>query len=154
MEIRIAKDEDVKIIMKFELELFMKWDEIDPIDKIDKNWFGSKEHRNKIIKVISNPSKRIFLAFRNEVCSGYLKAEIIEREPFLKKVGYISEAYIVKNMRRKHIGSKLLNKALEWFKENDILYTTVSTHSKDIEAIDFWEKKDYVEYNKFFKRKI
>ena len=93
-------------------------------------------------------------SFSNTGVSGYLKAEIREREPFLKKVGYISEAYIIKEARRKYVGSLLLDHALKWFRDNDIIWTTVSTHSKDEDAIAFWEKKGYIEYNKFFKRKV
>jgi hypothetical protein len=108
----------------------------------------------KTIACINDSTKRIFLALENNKCIGYLKAEISEREPFLDKVGYVSEIYILKEYRSKNVGSKLLDKALAWFKTNCITWTTVSTHSMDREAIDFWEKKGYKEYNKFFKKKV
>ena len=140
MEIRIAKKEDARIIMDFEFMLFKKWDSMDPIDKIDESWFKSKEHLKQTVNPINDASKRIFLAFENNKCLGYLKVEINEREPFLKKVGYVSETYVIEESRGMHVGSKLLDKALVWFKENNIAWTTVSTHSLDKEAIGFWEK--------------
>jgi ribosomal protein S18 acetylase RimI-like enzyme len=154
MEIRTAEKKDVKIVMEFEFELFQKWDRMDKIDMIDETWFNSNEHLKKTLKIIKDTSKQIFLAFEKNTCLGYLKAEISERELFLKKVGYVSEVYIITNARGKYVGSALLDKALEWFKKNNILWTTVSTHSKDVEAIGFWEKKGYKEYNKFFKMKV
>jgi len=154
MEIKIAKEKDAKIIMDFELSLFRKWDKIDPIDTIDESWFKSEKHLQRTIKFIKDDSKRIFLAFENNNCLGYLQVEINEREPFLKKVGYVSEIYIVEESRGRQLGSKLLDKALEWFREKGVVWTTVSTHSLDKEAIIFWEKKGYKEYNKFFKMKV
>ncbi len=154
MEIRTAKENDAKIIMDFELTLFKKWDNMDPIDKIDESWFNSADHLKRTLKFINDNSKKIFLVFEGEKCLGYLKTEINEREPFLKKIGYISEAYILEECRGKHIGTTLLDKALEWFRQNNITWTTVSTHSMDKEAIGFWEKKGYKEYNKFFKMKV
>jgi|TARA_B100001971_G_C18167977_1_gene525386 hypothetical protein len=153
MEIRTAKENDANVIMDFELTLFKKWDDMDPIDKIDENWFKSDDHMNRTLKFINDNSKKIFLAFEGDKCLGYLKAEINEREPFLKKVGYVSETYILEECRGKHIGTILLDKTLEWFKENNITWTIVSTHSMDKEAIGFWEKKGYKEYNKFLKMK-
>jgi GNAT superfamily N-acetyltransferase len=154
MDIRVADCNDSKIIMGFQFELFKKWDAIDPIDKIDKPWFNSKQHLEQTIDTINDNSKKIFLAFEKDRCIGYIKAEIIKREPFLKKTGYISEEYILAESRGRKAGSLLLKKALAWFKENDIRWSTVSTHSKDQSAIKFWKKKGYSEYNKFFKIKI
>jgi len=127
---------------------------MDPIDTIKDSWFKSHEHFKRTTNFVSDTTKKIFLAFEGKVCLGYLKAEINSREPFLKKVGYVSEAYIIKDSRGKGVGSKLLNKALDWFKENELIWSTVSTHSLDEEAIVFWEKKGYKEYNKFFKMKL
>ncbi len=154
MKIRTAGEDDAKLIMKFELKLFRKWDLMDPIDKIDESWFNSENHLERTLRTIKDFSKRIFLVFEGEKCAGYLKAEIKEREPFLKKTGYISETYILEGYRNRHIATLLLDKAIEWFRKNNISWTTVSTHSLDREAVRFWEKKGYKEYNKFFKRKI
>lgn len=154
MKIRTAKIEDVKTIMELDLSLFKKWDKIDRIDQIDRKWFESDAHHKRIIDSINDSSKKIILAFENDKCIGYIKAEVLEREPFLKKVGYVSEMYILEEYRNKHIGSKLLKNALTWFKKNNLCWTTVSTHSLDKDAIGFWEKKGYKEYNKFFKMKI
>jgi len=154
MKIRAAKEEDANVIMELEFVLFKKWDKMDMIDNIDKKWFGSKSHHKQTIDSINDPSKKIILAFKDDKCIGYLKAEIIEREPFLKKVGYVSETYVLEEYRNKHIGSKLLESALVWFKGNHLNWTTVSTHALDEDAIRFWEKKGYKEYNKFFKMNL
>lgn len=152
MKIRDASTEDIKQIMQLQSELFSKWDSMDEIDKIDNNWFLTKEHHKKIMEDIK--TKKIIVAEENNKVISYLKCEITEREPFLKKVGYISETYMIPEYRRQKIGTELLNKALEWFKENKLEWATTSTHSLDSEANDFWKRKNYKEYNNFFKMKL
>lgn len=151
MNISIASEKDVDDVMQLEYNLFKKWDAIDPVDKIDENWFNSKQHVRHVNNYIKNDSNRIFLAFEEKKCLGYLKSEIREREPFLQKVGYIAEVFIVPQSRGKQIGTQLLDKAQEWFRQNKITWSTVSSHTLDNEAIAFWEKKGYEDFNRFFK---
>ena len=132
---RIAKEEDIGAIMKIQFELFKVWDSMDEIDKIDNSWFFSNDHKERILGFLNSKTKRLYVAFLQKKIVGYLKAEIIEREPFLQKVGYISETYIVPQHRDKMVGTKLVKLALEWFKESGLNWTTVSTHSLDKQAI-------------------
>jgi ribosomal protein S18 acetylase RimI-like enzyme len=154
MKIKEATNEDATHLMELELMLFKKWDNIDLIDKIDLSWFNSKEHKKETIEYLNDKSKKTLLVFVDNNCIGYLKAEIIKRSSFLKKVGYISEIYISDKFRGNKLGTKLLEIALNWFKEKKLEWTTVSTHSLDNEALNFWKNKGYVEYNKFLKMKI
>lgn len=84
----------------------------------------------------------------------YLKAEIKEREPFLRPVCNIAETYVVKGQRRTGIATKLCLEAEAWAKNKGIRWMTVSTHSLDQEAIRFWEKRGYAEFNKDLKKYV
>ena len=151
---RIAKEEDIGAIMKMQFKLFKRWDSMDKIDKIDNSWFFSNDHKERILDLLNSKTKRLYVALFAKKIVGYLNAEILEREPFLQKVGYISETYIVPQHRDKMVGTKLVKLALEWFKESGLNWTIVSTHSLDKQAINFWGKQGYREFNKFFKMKL
>lgn len=154
ISIRIANENDLEILMNMEFELFKKWSSIDEIDKINSSWFFSSEHKEKTLKLLKSKKDRIYVAILDNKIVGYLKCHIKKREPFLKKVGHISEAFILERYRSKKIGTKLLDVALNWFRENGLIWTTASTHSLDTEANIFWEKKGYKEFNKYFKMRL
>lgn len=154
MQIKEASEADVQSLMNLELALYKKWDAMDKIDNINERWFLSENHKQSVISYLNSKSNKLFICLVDNKTVGYLKAEIKEREPFLKKVGHISETFIFPDFRGKKIGSELLSHALTWFKENKLIWTTVSTHSLDEEANNFWQRKGYKEFNKTFKMKI
>lgn len=154
VKIRLADMGDIETIMKFQFKLFSKWDSMDKIDEIDKDWFMTEKHQTHILEYIKDEKYRIYIALLNGKPVGYILCEIYQREPFLKKVGYIPEIYVLPDNRGKKIGSKLLNSALNWFKENKLIWAMVSTHILDKEANTFWERKSYKEFNKVFKIRL
>jgi ribosomal protein S18 acetylase RimI-like enzyme len=160
MKIRTANKNDINEIIKLKLTLFSKWDKTDPIDKIELKLFNSNKHKLFLEKEIKDKNKKILVALVKDNANnkqeyiGYIKAEIIQRELFLKKVGYISEIYIKNKYRHQEVATKLMNEIINWFKKEKIVWSTVSTHSLDKQAIQFWKKKGFCEYNKFFKAKV
>jgi ribosomal protein S18 acetylase RimI-like enzyme len=151
MEIAILVKQDIKDFAVLMLELYSKWDKIDPIDKINKDWFCSKKHYSYIHKLIKDRNCLILIAKESNNIVSYLIAFIKERQPFLQKVGDIAEAYTIPEYRKKGIVNTLTESAFDWFKKNKIKWFTVSTHSLDKEAISFWKKRGFVEFNKNFK---
>lgn len=154
IEIREARGGDVEQLMKLEKSLFSKWDELDPIDKIDVGWFGSESHKKYLTKVLKDNKNKIFVLIDNAKLVGYLKAHSFCREPFLEKVGYISELYVEKPYRSQGVGKQLVDEAIKWFKQQKLTWTTTSTHVLDSEAISFWRKRGYEEFNSFFKMRL
>lgn len=151
MNIRKLKNGEVKEIAPLMLSLYEKWDEIDPIDKINKKWFSSNKQYNYLKKMLMDKNKLFFVAEEDNKIIGYLLAEIEERKPFLQKAGYIAETYTKPSFRGKGIGSALFKKAIGWFDKKKIKWIMVSTHSLDNEAISFWQGRGFKEFNKFFK---
>ena len=143
--------EDVKEISELMLKLYLKWDKIDPIDKIDKSWFCSKKHYDYIHKLMKDKNCLILTAKEDDKIVSYLIAFVKERQPFLQKVGDISETFTLPSYRGKGAANKLTEEAFKWFKKNKLQWFTVSTHSLDEEAIAFWKKRGFSEFNKNFK---
>ncbi len=154
MMVRKLKKSDAGKIAPLMLELYKKWDKIDPIDKINKSWFYSKKLPGYVKKLIGNKNKLLLVAESGSEITGYLLAEVEERKPFLQTAGYIAETFVMPGHRGEGIASALLKKALEWLRKRKIKYAFVGTHSLDKEAISFWKKKGFKEFNKFFKLKL
>ncbi len=153
-EIRKAKLEDVQQLMKLEKSLFSRWDELDPIDRINRGWFHSESHKKHLTSVLKDSKNKVFVCVDKGDIIGYIKAHLFCREPFLERVGYISELFVEKPYRSQGVGKQLLDKAIKWFKQQKLKWTTVSTHLLDFEAISFWKKRGYEEFNTLFKKKL
>ena len=153
-EIREAKLEDIPQLMKLEKSLFSKWNEFDPIDKINIEWFSSEAHKKHLTDVLKDNRNKVFVSVNKDNIVGYLKAHLFCREPFLEKVGYVSELFVEKEYRSEGLGKRLLEEAIKWFKQQELKWTTTSTHLLDSEAINFWKRRGYEEFNTFFKRKL
>ena len=153
-EIREAKSEDIQQLMKLEKTLFSKWDELDTIDKISIEWFSSEFHKKHLTEVLKDTKNKVFVLVDKDNIIGYVKAHLFCREPFLERVGYVSELYVEKSHRSQGGGKRLLDESIKWFKQQKIKWTTTSTHLLDSEEISFWKKRGYEEFNTFFKMRL
>lgn len=153
-EIREAKLEDIQQLMKLEKSLFSRWDEFDPIDKINNEWFYSESHKKHLTDVLKDSKNKVFVLVDKNNIIGYVKAHLFCREPFLEKVGYVSELFVKKSYRSQGRGKQLLDETLKWFKQQKLKWTTTSTQLLDSEAISFWKKRGYEEFNTFFKMRL
>ena len=145
---------DISQLKHLRLALFSKWGEIDPADKIEKQWFLSSKHDSILKKMIGNQGTMLLVAEDGKKLIGYNLALKEIRQPFLKPIGSIEETYIVPEYRRMGIGKLFFEKTVEWFRRKKLKWSFVSTHSQDTEAIQFWEKINYREFNKTFKMKL
>ena len=154
MIIRKATEKDTQEILVMMKELFLTWDAIDPIDKIDESWFKSKDAIDFINQEI-NDKNMLFLIAEEKEIAGYLLAKI-ENRPALKEknLGLIDELYIKPNYRKQALGKQLTEKALEWFKEKNLKWTIVLTHEKDELANSYWKHMNYKDYNKKYCKEL
>lgn len=152
MKIRKLQSKDFSQMCHLMLALYSKWDRMDPIDKIDKKWFCSRKHYNYLKGLCRDKNMIILVAEEDSKIVSYMSAEVLEREPFLQKVGHLLEAYTLSEYRGRGIANRLLNSIYTWFKEKKIKWYTASTHSLDDSAILFWEKRGFKEFNKNFKK--
>ena len=152
MEIRLATPKDIPALMKMQLSLYRIWCTMDDMDKVDAKWFGSKEHEHYLEKALKH--SRIYIMVMEKEITGYLKCSLEEREPFLERRGMIEETFVMPDQRGKGIGGKLLDKAISWFKEENMKWVSVSTHARHEEANVFWKKKGFEEFNLVYKMKL
>lgn len=151
MHIREANEDDAKGIAPLMLDLYERWDRIEPVDRIDRDWFLSGKHIELLEKWITDEKRLSLIGEDDDMIIGYLMAEVLEREPFFQPVGCIDEAYNLPAYRGMGIGSRMFDRAMQWFEHRDVSYVLVDTHSFDKEAVRYWEGRGFEEFNKVFK---
>jgi ribosomal protein S18 acetylase RimI-like enzyme len=104
-----------------------------------------------------NPSALIYIAKDNEQIIGI--AVGIVRRCFLgiskiKKVGYLSEAYVSPAYRNMGIIKKMEGLLLDFFKKKGVSYVELSVLSKNEEAKKTWSALGYETYNEHMRKKL
>ena len=135
--IREAKEEDISKILKLFNDLIYSIKYVTEDDYFDFQEL-SLEKRYEYIRMYihSEDSKAIVVLEKNKII-GFILAEI--KDGFLKvskikKIGYISAAYILKEYRNKKVLKKLLEEIENFFKEKEIGYLELHVLSKNIIA--------------------
>jgi ribosomal protein S18 acetylase RimI-like enzyme len=115
--------------------------EIDSINEIDiKQYFRNFIENN-------DGKAKAYIAIINEQVVGYITVYIKNQPNYwvLKEVGDISGLMVNKKFRQKGIGTKLVMKAKEYFKERGIKYYTVFTSINNVNGISLYKNFGFKE---------
>ncbi|MBD3259539.1 GNAT family N-acetyltransferase [Candidatus Woesearchaeota archaeon] len=154
MKIRKLKKEDIKQVALLRYKLYLSWDSIDPIDKLDKKYFRSQKHYNLLNRWIKDRKRLILVAEEKGKIIAFFNSYIMERAPFLQKVGYMAEGYVDPKHRRQGTAAMLVTRTRDWFRKNKLKWIVLSTHSLDKGANRFWRNRGYKAFNIFYKKRI
>ena len=148
IEIKRAKEEDVKTLLEFSKKLneferrfYGNYKSFEEVKDFVRRFFEKGLKREKSIFLIAKiKGKAIGMAYGWEV----------KPLPFFKerRMGYIGEIWVEEKFRRKGVGKKLMEKMLEWFKERGIKWVRADVLSNNKEAIEFYKKLGFREFNK------
>jgi len=147
MEIRKIKESEIEQTIPLMQNLFSKWEKIDEYDKLDMEYFQGQDYIDFLKGWIKKSN--LIIAVENNEIIGFIDVEIKERPKLYqnKKEGHINLLYVKDEHRSKGTGKKLIEEALNIFKENNITFITVNTHALDKEANKFWQKRSFRAYN-------
>jgi len=156
MKIRKAKAEEVGQIADLQRELMLHE------KKIESTYFYniSKDARERFIefakKKIENRNSKLFVAIIDGKIVGYILGWIKERPPVfkLKKVGYISDCFVIEKFRGEGIGEKLAQRMLAWFKIKKLNYAELVVTSRNKLGFTVWKNLGFEEYRKIMRRKM
>ncbi|MBW2992290.1 GNAT family N-acetyltransferase [Candidatus Woesearchaeota archaeon] len=156
MIIRKANTKDISQLKKMKKDLFITWDKIDPMDKLDKKWFLSKDSDDYMKKLIDRKDAIYLVAEEKGVIIGFIYGFIEKRDPCLldKKTGFIDELYIEPEYRKKGLAKKLTNAVLKWFKSKNLRWSVVCTHAMDKPANSYWKNTGFEDFNIKYKIKL
>ena len=155
MKVRKARSEEIGQIADLQQGLMFREKKIDPtyydISKYAKEGFVEFAK-----KKIENRNSRLLVAIVDDKIVGYIFGWIKERPPVfkLKRVGYISDCFMIKEFRGKGIGEKLVQRMLAWFKTKKLNYAELVVTSRNKLGLTVWKDLGFKEYRKIMRRKI
>jgi len=142
MEIReLGKDDDLNALVQLSRDFFYEYESnhlyFFKIDKIEE-----ADIIDYFARFVGNDNRKTFLAVDGGAIIGYISVLIQEQAGYwkIKKVGHISGLMVHHNHRRKGVGRKLLQSAVDYFKEKGIKQYTLFTSVNNKCGIEFYEK--------------
>ena len=117
MHIRRAALDDLDAIEPLWKEMALFHQNLDPYFTIIPE--AETRHRTYMSELLQDESKRIFVADDGAKLLGYIMAEINAYPPIYEctEYGHIGAISITRAARRQGVGRKLLDVALDWFRE-------------------------------------
>ena len=143
--IRKATLNDLNNIQELNNKLFdLEIDNYD--DTLVKNWALSNDGRLYFEDLINNCF--VIVAEINNEIIGYLAGSINDKGAYEKiRYGEINNMYINENYRGLNIGKKLINEFKNYCVNNDINNLIVTASYKNNNAINFYKKNGFKEFN-------
>jgi len=140
MIIRKAKKKDIESIQKLDRESTMYH------KKFDKDFYTISEKWRKIkkdsqIKVIKSPTNLILVAEIDEKVVGYIWG--YEEKILNHKIGKIQELIVTLKQRGKGIGTELIKKMLDFFKERKCIISEIEVFVENLPTIQVYEKAGF-----------
>lgn len=127
----------------------------------DDYWdFGvlSEENISKHLSTfIGNSERKIFISRDDEKIVGFIAGEIIQCHlpiSSVKKIGYISGAYVLPEFRGKGIMKSLEKMVLDYFKQSGLKYAEVNFLSNNLIAKKSWEGLGYKTFREQARKEI
>jgi len=112
---------------------------------------------NKLKDDMADRSRRIFIAVENKKIIGFIAGEIIGcflPISKIKKVGYISGAYVDDEYRNKGIMKKLEKMITIFFKEHDLEFAELNVISNNFIGKKSWDKLGYNTFREQMRKKL
>lgn len=157
MEFREMRAEEIEHVAKLHNELAYF------IQKETKDDYWNFEILTTVIicehlkSFLNNQERKILIAKENETIIGFIAGEIVGCHlpiSTIKKVGYISGAYILDEYRGMGVMKNLEKLILEFFKNRGLDYVEVCFISKNQIARKCWDKLGYVVFREQARKKI
>jgi ribosomal protein S18 acetylase RimI-like enzyme len=102
---------------------------------------GEKLLKQKVENDLANSDIRVLLAEADDVIIGYVQGEVTSRSDYMPRtVGHVSLIYVLKQFRRKGVGTRLIKELCNFFNSNKAEHLTVRYIIGNKEAEDFWKK--------------
>ncbi len=143
--IRKAQINDLEYIQELNNELF-KLEKENYDSTLVSNWPLTEEGKNYFEDLITN--HYVVVAILNNEIVGYLAGTINEKGAYENiQYGEINNMFIKNNCRGYGIGKKLVNEFKTYCKENGIDNLTVTASAKNSNAISFYKKNGFEDFN-------
>jgi ribosomal protein S18 acetylase RimI-like enzyme len=92
---------------------------------------------------VDQDDRAAFIAVRDGEIVGYISVYVQEQSPYwsVKRVGHISGLMVRQDARREGIGTRLVERARDFFREQGVKYCTVYTAVANAQALAFYRNQ-------------
>jgi len=152
--IRKAKPEDLKSILKLNFALFKK--EYKEFDKtLDLNW-PTREGKNYFKDRIKKSDGFVEIVEKNKKIIGYLCGGICDRISYRKtaKCAELENMFIDKKFRNRGLGFIMTKDFIEWCKDKKVDYISTRASAQNKLSIKFYRNLGFKEYDLILEKKI
>lgn len=141
VKIRKAKKEDYKETIRLYADFVKKPNRYKNFDN------------DSFFKALKLPNFYIYLAEMEKKIVGFITYSIRTIVRYPKPIVEVGEFYVVPTLRRKGIGTKLTQKALDFARKNDCQYVFIASSKDRISAHKFYKTLGFDEYAYHYRRK-
>lgn len=138
MKIREANKKDLPQLQKLFLESQKHEASFDPEVVINEK--TPQRVKQLIDEIFRNPDRTLLVAENDGNIVGYI---LIIYSPGVTKSGWVGEIFITKDARRKGIGSKLMNTAINWLKQKGSRAIKLTAYKTNKTALTFYKKHEF-----------
>lgn len=153
--IRKAKLDDLPEISKLNLELFNIQHQFDPTANIE--WTFSEDGQEYLKKRISSENDFVEVAEdENKNIVGYIMCTTLKRPLYRIDAKYaeLESIYIKPEYQGAKLGSQLTNNFINWCRQNKVNYVSVIPASQNEEAVKFYRKSGFSDYDLIMQLKL
>lgn len=104
----------------------------------------------------ANPDACLLVGEESGRPIGYVLGLILENPPVvtLRRYGFISELTVTADVRRRGVGTLLLEAAHRWFLDRGMTEVEVNVAARNPVSRNFWKKQGYTEFVERYRRTI
>lgn len=117
---------------------------------------GNQKFKTHLIKLLKTRKGKLFVAEDNGNIVGYNLAQIKSEIPVfkLRRFGLIADLYIKKEFRGQGIATIFKDKAVEWFKRNNLRYMSINVYPDNSHAYMIYKKWGFTDFKLTMRKKI
>ena len=117
---------------------------------------SKQEFKNYILKRISADDFNVIIAESNEGIIGYVMGWIKSRPPIydIKKIGYLSNIFVDKEIRNAGVGKNLFTELEKWFKDKGVNYIEIKSDARNNDTIKKFRNYGFENLSISFYKKI
>lgn len=150
--VKKASIEDLRAIQELNNELFkLEYNNYDPSLKV--GWAFEKEGTDYFTKMITD--EVVFVGKDSNKVIGYLAGSIhVEGSYVIKTLAEIENLYVAEEYRRSGLGARLINEFKKYCMDFRIEEIKVTASAKNSNAIKFYKKNGFEDFECTFKIKL
>lgn len=144
IEIKRADISNLEDIQELNHQLFeLEFNNFDPYLKV--GWTFEKEGKDYFTDMLNN--EIVYIALTENKIVGYLAGSVnIQNSYVTKSLAEVDNMFILENYRKYGIGSKLMNEFKQYCIKNSIEELKVTASAKNSNAIKFYKKNGFNEF--------